>query len=561
MEPAIRTFEVRHCLGRGGFGEVYRATMKTQGGLESDVAIKVLRRDLDPSGQAVERLRDEGKLLARLDHPVILRVHDLVVLEGRVALITEYIAGEDLAGLLGRRGPGPRGILEAIAKVAHALDAAWNAPLRDGTPLRLVHRDIKPSNIRVGKHGEVKLLDFGIARTDAVHREARTQTDMLVGSPAYMAPERFRTGANEPPSDVFSLGATLVEGLTGRRFYGRMELPRIAALALDRESFDDHIATMLDRLPSDLPDGVRQLVADTLSHEPDERITAAELADRAELLAEAVGGTSLARWCRGHSWRPESQERAEMSGRTVSEGSVAPPPPSLDPMDSFSSLDETSPEPFSAPPPASLPPQTRRGPGPWLIVGLVAIVVAAGGAGLAAAGGAGLAFQWYNAPGSVPADAPQDGVDGEDDPPELTPEPAPDSPEEPVAAPQPNPGPRPTPRSPARPSPEPAPAPVTPAPQPEAPEVAPEPVPEAAPEPAPVAPGRLEVSGEVPVIAIGPSGRIAAFPADLVPGPWLVRATFPGPREVDYGPYDVKSGETWQATCSTRMQSCTVTRQ
>ncbi|MCA9489452.1 MAG: protein kinase, partial [Myxococcales bacterium] len=164
MEELERSFTMHRCLGRGGFGEVYLADMVGRGGLSTTVAIKLLRQDLDPAGQAVKRLRDEGRLLARLDHPTILRVLDLVMLGGRAALITEYVPGEDLEACL--RGDGrisTRALLQVLGRVAGALDAAWRAPLgSEGEELRLSHRDVKPSNIRVGRFGDVKLLDFGI---------------------------------------------------------------------------------------------------------------------------------------------------------------------------------------------------------------------------------------------------------------------------------------------------------------------------------------------------------------------------------------------------------------
>ncbi len=90
-----RSFRIETCLGRGGFGEVYKAVEEKDGGLESEVALKVLRSGLDPAGQAVHRLRDEARLLARLNHPTILKVFDLVVLNDRVSLVAEYVEGQD----------------------------------------------------------------------------------------------------------------------------------------------------------------------------------------------------------------------------------------------------------------------------------------------------------------------------------------------------------------------------------------------------------------------------------------------------------------------------------
>ncbi|MBN2800628.1 MAG: serine/threonine protein kinase, partial [Deltaproteobacteria bacterium] len=193
-----RTFHFHTCLGAGGFGEVYRADMTTTGGLTQVVAVKMLRSGLAPASQSVERLRDEGRMLARLQHPVVLGVHDMTVMEGRVALVTEYVEGQDLDACFTGEAPLPsRALLQVIGQVADALYSAWEA-------LCLVHRDIKPSNIRLGTHGQVKLLDFGIARSEQGDREAHTATNMMVGSLPYMAPERFATADIQPAADVFA---------------------------------------------------------------------------------------------------------------------------------------------------------------------------------------------------------------------------------------------------------------------------------------------------------------------------------------------------------------------
>ncbi|MCA9492181.1 MAG: serine/threonine protein kinase, partial [Myxococcales bacterium] len=201
-----RRFQVHSCLGRGGFGEVYRATMSSSGGVRTEVAIKVLRGDIDPGSDSVKRLRDEGRLLGALRHPSILRVHDLVLLENRVALVTEYVEGDDLDKCMVPSMP-IRALLGVLGEVASALDAAWTTPSpTSGEAIHLVHRDVKPANIRIGRHGEVKLLDFGIARATNVVREAQTANNAMMGSYLYMAPERFHEDRVEPPSDIYALG-------------------------------------------------------------------------------------------------------------------------------------------------------------------------------------------------------------------------------------------------------------------------------------------------------------------------------------------------------------------
>ena len=320
-EVQRREFAIGNCLGRGGFGEVYRATMRSSGGLDSTVALKVLRDGLDPSSQAVQRLRDEGRLLARLDYPVILRVHDLVVLNGRVGLVTEYVEGEDLSGCLHADPPiTRRALVEVIGHIAGALHAAWSAPSPNGGTLELVHRDIKPSNIRISKHGHVKLLDFGIARSDALSREARTQTDLVVGSPYYLAPERFLDPAVRPEADVFALGLSLFEGLTQQRFYADATVLMMSAQALAKERFEEWREQRLSVLPADLEPALRSLLLDLLQYEPEKRPDAAALMLLCENLAEELGGDSLIRWSRARDWPDPSEEAGPLEGMTISEG-------------------------------------------------------------------------------------------------------------------------------------------------------------------------------------------------------------------------------------------------
>jgi serine/threonine protein kinase len=313
------------CLGRGGFGEVYRASMRSATGLETEVAVKILRRDVGPESQAVGRLRDEGAMLARLDHPVILRVHDFVVLDGRVALVTEFVDGDDLGVCFAGRDPmPPRALIEVASQVSAALDVAWRTPRAPGEgPLRLVHRDIKPSNVRVSRFGKIKLLDFGIARSDEVQRNARTQTDLLMGSPAYMAPERFVDPAARPEADVFALGCVLFEGLAGERLFHGVPFPMMTAMALQRERFDTYVSSRLGALPQDVDPELMALVVAMVSYEPGDRPTAAAMTVQAEQLADRLTGRTLSRWCQQRAWTSRTMADGPLEGQVLTEGTLA----------------------------------------------------------------------------------------------------------------------------------------------------------------------------------------------------------------------------------------------
>jgi serine/threonine protein kinase/predicted ATPase len=329
MDDGSWVFHIGSCLGSGGFGEVYRAEMVSPYGLSTPVALKILRRDVCAPGAALARLWDEGRMLARLRHPSILTVHDLVVLEGRVALVTELVEGIDLErAIFGEPRIGPRAAAEALAQVASALATASEAPVGDGAqPLRLVHRDVKPSNIRVGRHGEVKLLDFGLGRSDAMSREARTRTDTVLGSPPYMAPERFLDEPVTPAADVYALGVIAAEVLSGQRLFS-VALPVLAALSMDPARFRASLASRLSTLPPSAPPQLLELARRLLAFDPLSRPTAAQAAQLFEDLREHLPGPSLSRWCREQVepvYADDRTQGGEFEGRQITASRHATP--------------------------------------------------------------------------------------------------------------------------------------------------------------------------------------------------------------------------------------------
>ncbi len=322
MNDLRRTFTLGPCLGRGGFGEVYRAVMRSSAGLETEVAVKILKSDLDLRADAVKRLRDEGRILARLNHPTILKVYDLISLDGRVALVTEYVEGADVADVLSAADPLPlRAAVEVTGMAADALDAAWNAEGPSG-PLHLAHRDIKPTNIRIGRHGDVKILDFGIARSDQMERLARTASDLVIGSLPYMAPERFLERKVRSESDIFSLGCTLYEAALGQRFYGSGAMRNVSALASDPERFRAFVEQRVHTLQGSVPDDLADLLQAMLAYNPDHRPTGRAVAARCEALAEALPGIRLRSWCRARVWPDPNATSGTLSGRAISEEGV-----------------------------------------------------------------------------------------------------------------------------------------------------------------------------------------------------------------------------------------------
>ena len=205
-------YRVGALLGAGGMGEVWAARDLL---LDRPVAVKVLGAALAGDGRAAERLRREARAAARLDHPNIARMLDLGEHDGRPYLVMELLEGESLAARIDRAGPiPPAQAARVVAAVADALQAAHSAGV--------VHRDVKPGNVYLTFGGEVKVLDFGIASAAG---EADLTTGDLLGTAAYLAPERALGRPATPAADLYSLGVVLYELLAGRRpFQGGFDI-------------------------------------------------------------------------------------------------------------------------------------------------------------------------------------------------------------------------------------------------------------------------------------------------------------------------------------------------
>ena len=197
-------YRVGALLGAGGMGEVWAAQDLL---LDRPVAVKVLGAALAGDGRAAERLRREARAAGRLDHPNIARMLDLGEHDGRPYLVMEFLEGESQAARIDRAGPMPAAeAVRVVAAVADALQAAHSAGV--------VHRDVKPGNVFLTSGGEVKVLDFGIASAAG---EADLTTGDLLGTAAYLAPERALGQPATPAADLYSLGVVLYELLAGRR--------------------------------------------------------------------------------------------------------------------------------------------------------------------------------------------------------------------------------------------------------------------------------------------------------------------------------------------------------
>lgn len=196
----------------GGMGRVWRAADEM---LDRPVAVKEMRMDdTDAEDSRIRRERTlrEARATARIDHPNVVRVYDVVEESDRLWIVMELVDSRSLEQLLVQNGPLPP---EEAARIGMGLVAA----LREVHARGVLHRDIKPGNVLIGAGGRVVLTDFGIA---AIQDAAQlTVAGMLVGSPDYMAPERVGGRPQGPPSDLWSLGATLCAAVAGRSPFAR----------------------------------------------------------------------------------------------------------------------------------------------------------------------------------------------------------------------------------------------------------------------------------------------------------------------------------------------------
>jgi len=205
--PKIRKigpYRVLGELGRGGMAIVYRGIHET---LQREVAIKELTAESMRDREAQSRFRREALALAAFRHQNIVTLYDLVEKNDALYMIMEFVDGPTLQQLL-KEGPLPPEVVAIVgARVASALDAAHFS--------RIIHRDIKPANVMLTKAGEVKLMDFGIAKDEGM--EALTKEGIAIGTPSYMSPEQVTGAPLDGRTDMFSLGVVMYESLTGAR--------------------------------------------------------------------------------------------------------------------------------------------------------------------------------------------------------------------------------------------------------------------------------------------------------------------------------------------------------
>jgi RNA polymerase sigma-70 factor (ECF subfamily) len=269
-------YEILAPVGAGGMGEVYRAR---DARLDRDVALKVLPEHLEGMAEALARFERETKALAAFSHPNLVSIFDVGTDQGICFAVMEYLHGETLRERL-RQGALP---LERVVEIGAAVAEGLAAAHAHG----IIHRDLKPANIFLSSSGQVKILDFGLARLASSTplgptADYLTEAGRVLGTVGYMSPEQARGGSPDGRGDVFSLGCVLYEMATGRCAFPGDNVAEVLAAILRDQPAD------MDASGTRFPPALKQLVARCLAKQPDDRFPS--VSHVATALRSLVGG-------------------------------------------------------------------------------------------------------------------------------------------------------------------------------------------------------------------------------------------------------------------------------
>ncbi len=268
---SLGQYKIVSLIGKGGMAAVYKAT---QASINRTVAIKVLPRSLMHDDTFMERFRREAEVVARLEHFHILPIYDYGEYDGMPFIVMRYLEGGTVQDRIKQGALSWQEIVRITSHVAEALDYAHNR--------NVVHRDIKPSNIMLDAEGNAYLADFGIAKV----QEGTSQLtgSGIVGTPAYMAPEQSEPGLPTPSMDVYALGCTVYEMITGR-------VPYVAdtPIAQILMHIQQPVPSLLDfdpQIPAEIDDVVRRAMA---KNPADRYQTAGQFSRALQTVAATVG--------------------------------------------------------------------------------------------------------------------------------------------------------------------------------------------------------------------------------------------------------------------------------
>ncbi len=251
-------YQIIEELGKGGMGRVYKVNDTD---IKEKIALKLLKPEIASDEKTIERFRNEIKLARKIAHKNVGRMFDLGKAEGTYFITMEYVPGQDLKGLIRQTG---KLTIETTLSIAKQICEG----LEEAHMLGVVHRDLKPSNIMIDKEGNVRIMDFGIARS--LKAKGITGSGVMIGTPEYMSPEQAEAKDTDHRSDIYSLGIVIYEMLTGQLpFEGDTPL----SIAMKHKSED---LTAPKVLNSQIPDDLNDLVLKCLAKAKTDRYQAVE---------------------------------------------------------------------------------------------------------------------------------------------------------------------------------------------------------------------------------------------------------------------------------------------
>jgi eukaryotic-like serine/threonine-protein kinase len=274
-------------VASGGLATVHIGRLLGPAGFARTVAIKRLHSDYAKDQEFVAMFLDEARLAARVQHPNVVSVLDIVALEDELLLVMEYVHGDSLSKLIRATNAAhetipPRIVSSVMSGALSGLHAAHEATSDSGEHLGLVHRDVSPQNIMVGRDGVARVLDFGVAK--ATMRVQTTRAGILKGKIRYMAPEQIQSGPVDRRSDIFAAGVVLWEALTGQSLFDADDVGGTVYRILHDP------VTPPSKVTRSVPRAVDEVVLRALGREPKDRFATAR--DMAAALERAVAPVS-----------------------------------------------------------------------------------------------------------------------------------------------------------------------------------------------------------------------------------------------------------------------------
>jgi serine/threonine-protein kinase len=290
----IGKYRVIARLGAGGMAEVFIACVRGLGGFSKLAVLKVLRPNLAEDADFVRMFLDEARLAARLNHPNIVQTNEIGQDGTTYFLAMEYLQGQPMQQLLHRARKGENVplpvVLTIFSQTLSGLHAAHTAKDFNGQPLGIVHRDISPQNVMVTYDGQVKLLDFGIARAN--ERSRNTQAGIIKGKVRYMSPEQATGHELDARADIYSMGVMLWEALAGVRMWSDLNDNQVLYKLIQKKTAPS--------LPPSVPQGLARITEKALASNAADRYPTArdmqvDLDKYCEELGYRVGNDEIGR--------------------------------------------------------------------------------------------------------------------------------------------------------------------------------------------------------------------------------------------------------------------------